>query len=215
MKLEILNGQVMYDHFNNLKNNNSIYVPFNEAMCEGVAHIDIFSDAFITDRCKSLGVTYLEYKKITLEPLEPLLDNKFKEVILWFDEDMFCQINMLTILAYLDQNNFSGEVTINLVDPGYKVMDTFKTKTKGFKEVYIDVLINKSKPSNRVFEYLERGIDLYLEYSLEENEITDFIEDNLSEPKDSLLKTLMKRFPDYGLGDTQYLRMIKRLKAIK
>ncbi|HHU59913.1 TPA: hypothetical protein GXZ34_03215 [bacterium] len=106
MKLEILNGQVMYDHFNNLKNNNSIYVPFNEAMCEGPPHIDIFSDAFITDRCKSLGVTYLEYKKITLEPLEPLLDNKFKEVILWFDEDMFCQINMLTILAYLDQNNF-------------------------------------------------------------------------------------------------------------
>ena len=43
---------------------------------------------------------------IVLNQLEPLFKNKFDTIVLWFGDDMFCQMNMLTILAYLEQSNF-------------------------------------------------------------------------------------------------------------
>lgn len=110
--LHVLNGTNMLDEY---KNNGyliekSVYLPFNEAMCWGNVDGKIFSDTFIEQRVKSLKTTISEYKSIVIQPLEALLLNDFNTIVLWFGADMFCQINMLTILAYLDSINFPGDV---------------------------------------------------------------------------------------------------------
>ena len=131
-KLNILNGQSMYDYFEKRKLfKNGVYVPFNEAMCVGEATDDIFSRQFNTCRCEAHDVTIEQYTELTLKPFQILFKNQFSNLFLWFDYDMFCQINLLTILAYLDQINYSKKITFNLVDMEFKLVDSFEISVQG------------------------------------------------------------------------------------
>ena len=73
---------------------------------------------FIQVRANVHHVTTDQYYQLTIKLLEKVLNNEYNELYLWFDEDMFCQINVLTILAWLDQNNNSQSVILNIVDHG-------------------------------------------------------------------------------------------------
>ncbi|MDH3244248.1 MAG: hypothetical protein OEM26_06505, partial [Saprospiraceae bacterium] len=44
--------------------------------------------------------------------LEKIADSKSDEVVLWFDYDMFCQINHLAALAFLSQSGFNGTISL-------------------------------------------------------------------------------------------------------
>jgi AraC-like DNA-binding protein len=110
--LHILNGLCMLESFqqNSLMNETAVYVPFNEAMCWGETDETIFSPEFIQTRARSLKSTEEEYKKIVIEPLKLLFDEQFDIIVLWFGDDVFCQMNLITILAYLEQIQFDGDV---------------------------------------------------------------------------------------------------------
>jgi hypothetical protein len=100
--LHILNGQVMYNHFKETKFlEQELKIPFNEAMCYGETSDDLFSKEFADIRAKVHHVTPEQYNEITLIPLEPLFNKEFTHLTFWFDADMFCQINILTLLAWL------------------------------------------------------------------------------------------------------------------
>ena len=208
--LNILNGQVMFDYFKqNHLDKNGLYVPFNEAMCVGEAHVDIFSNNFNSCRCESHHVTIEQYNQLTLNPLQILFKNQFSRIFLWFDDDMFCQINLLTILAYLDQINYSDKIIINLVNREFKVVDCFEIHVQGYYELYKQVIINRCMPKNINLTIMENGIRLYLEYLKEENEITAYIKQHENLQKDTLITELLKTFLQYGLGDTQYMQLIE------
>ncbi|MBU3143845.1 hypothetical protein [Clostridium sp. CF012] len=208
--LNILNGQVMFDSFKqNHFNGNGVYVPFNEAMCVGKLTEDIFSCQFITFRCEAHQVTIEQYNQLTLQPLQILFNNQFSRILLWFDDDMFCQINLLTILAYLDQHNYKGKITFNLVNRDFKIIDCFELGVQGFDEIYKQVIINRCMPENINLSIMENGIRLYLEYLKEENEITAYIKQHENLQKDTLVIELLKTFLQYGLGDTQYMQLIE------
>ncbi len=66
---------------------------------------DLFSDEFVKIRAKVHHVTPVQYYEHALKPLQPLLNKNFTHISMWFDYDMFCQINLLTILAWLDRTN--------------------------------------------------------------------------------------------------------------
>ena len=169
--LNILNGQSMHDYFKlNHFDENEVYIPFNEAMCVGEAG-DIFSSQFNKCRCEAHHITMEKYNQITLKPLQKLFENQFSHIVLWFDDDMFCQINLLTILAYLNQNNYSRKITFNLVNREFIVVDCFELDVQGYNEIYKQVMINKCMPENINLPVMENGIKLYLEYLKEENEI--------------------------------------------
>ena len=57
-------------------------------------------------RATSLGIDYDQYLQVTVAELDELLNKSHSNIILWFDEDMFCQINVLTLCAYLDCTHF-------------------------------------------------------------------------------------------------------------
>jgi hypothetical protein len=214
--LNILNGQVMYDYFKmHGLDKNGIYIPFNEAMCAGEVTSDIFSSQFNTCRSNTHNVTMDKYDEITLRPLQVLFENKFSHIVLWFDNDMFCQINLLTLLAYLDQIKYSNNVTFNLVDYKYKISNQLELCVKGYHAIYEQVMINKFIPGNLQLSVMKNGIRLYFEYLRDENEITSFVRQNISLKDEVLLIRLLEEFPQYGLGDTQYLQLIDKCRKSK
>ena len=211
--LNILNGQSMYDYFKQYGfNENGVYVPFNEAMCVGEVTSEIFSNEFNKCRCNAHHVTMEKYNELTLKPLQVLFENQFSHMVLWFDDDMFCQINLLTLLAYLNQTNCSRKITFNLVGHKFKVIDCFELGVQGYNEIYKQVMINRCIPQNINLPIMEKGIGLYFEYLKEENEITEYISQREDLQSDILVRELLKTFPKYGLGDTQYLQLIEKYR---
>ncbi len=209
-KLHILNGQVMYNHFQKtgfLKD--EMIIPFNEAMCYGETASEIFSDRFISIRAKVHQVTLTEYEEITLKPLQSLFNQTFEHIELWFDADMFCQINILTILAWLDQIDYSHAIKLHIVDEHFKLVETFTLKALGYHKMYTQVLLNKIKPRQIQPAPLKKGIEFYLSYLDPNSDLMTFIQKYSILPEQELLTILLEKFSHYGLGDIQYLEIIR------
>lgn len=212
--LNILNGQCMYDYFKKNKIEKNI-IPFNEAMCEGdIFTTDIFSKEFVKERCKVHGTNIDDYKKIVLNPLSLLIKTKFDAIVLWFDEDMFCQINLLTLLGYLDKENFREDIYINLTDDKFRLKEKVKVNVEGYYNTYKLVRIEKSMVYIEELPFLQRGIELYLELQKDNNEIIKYIKNNKQKPKDKLVIELLNNFYNYGLGDVQYIKMIDNINFV-
>lgn len=189
-----------------------IYIPFNEAMCVGNVSSHIFSKEFNKYRCDAHSITMDQYNEITLEPLQILFENQFSHIILWFDDDMFCQINFLTLLAYLNQINYNKKITLNLVNHDFQVLESFDLNAQGYADIYNQVLINRYNSQKSELSIMNNGIILYFEYLKEENEITAYIKKHEDLEIDILVTMLIKTFPQYGLGDTQYIELINRYR---
>ena len=214
--LNILNGQSMLDYFKlNHFDENEVYIPFNEAMCIGDTAADIFSSQFNKCRSEAHHITIEKYKQLTLKPLQKLFENQFSHIFLWFDDDMFCQINLLTILAYLDQYNYNSKITFNLVNREFIVIDCFEFNVQGYYEIYKQVIINKRMPEHIDLPVMRKGIRLYLEYLKEDNEIISYIKQYEDLQSNILLLELLKIFTEYGLGDTQYMQLINNQRNQK
>lgn len=110
--LNILNGQMMYEEFKNEKlMGDSDYAPFNEAMCVNQVTTLVFDKEFIKTRAAGHNSSVESYTKKVIDPLKKLFTKEYKCIVLWFGEDMFCQMNLLTILSYLEQSRYEGRYT--------------------------------------------------------------------------------------------------------
>ncbi|MGG1663610.1 helix-turn-helix transcriptional regulator [Brevibacillus sp. NRS-1366] len=211
--LNILNGQAMYEQFcTHQLMGKSDYAPFNEAMCSNDTSVTIFSDEFKKMRASGHQVSLREYETITITPLKPLFENKYKCIVLWFGDDMFCQMNLLTVLAYLDQTGYKGKVFFHMVKEMTYEVEEIEVLPEGYKEIYQQVLIHHRIPKTQLMPVMFQGIRLYLEYVKEDNEITTYIKKHLDKSQDELLEHLFHLFPQYGLGDAQYLKIIETIK---
>lgn len=211
--LNILNGQVMYDEFKG-KNimGNSDYAPFNEAMCVNASSKNIFSEEFIKIRAKGHDVLVEEYINKVIHPLTTLFTNKYKCILLWFGEDMFCQMNLLTLLAYLEQSDYRGRVFLNSFrEDEFKVRQT-ELKLGDYRTIYEDVLLKHNKPSVKVIPVMYQAINLYLEMLKDDNRVIKYISKNINLSTSELLGRLFELFPTIGYGDLQYIKLINKMK---
>ncbi|WDV44203.1 AraC family transcriptional regulator [Clostridiaceae bacterium M8S5] len=210
--LHVLNGRCMMQEFkeNGHFKEDTTYIPFNEAMCWGSVTEDLFSDAFIKARVMSHQITVKEYKNNVIKPLEPLFLNDFNTIVLWFGSDMFCQINMLTILAYLDKSDFLGDVLFCMKNEIANEMlpEAYEIDSAGSYENYLSILCKKEMPVNKMLPATYQAASLYLSYRSPNSEINDYIRKNSSKDRKTLIKDLLKTFPQYGLGDVQFDMMI-------
>ncbi|MBW8347844.1 AraC family transcriptional regulator [Bacillus sp. IITD106] len=211
--LNILNGQVMYEEFKNKKlMGDSDYVPFNEAMCVNATTTSIFDHAFIQTRAAGHKESVENYTKKVIKPLNNLFKKSYNYIVLWFGEDMFCQMNLLTILAYLEQSQYKGKVFFNSFrEDEFKVSQTELTLGSYFS-VYKEVLVNHMKPTTEVLPVMYQAIELFLEMQTENNKVIKYILKNKHLPTSELLKRLFEVFPTVGYGDSQYLELIDRIK---
>ena len=208
--VHILNGTEMYKNFKETQFlEDELMIPFNEAMCYRETCGDLFSDEFIEMRANVHQVTTAQYAEITLKPLQPLFCGDFDDIALWFDEDMFCQMNLLTMLAWLDQTDYQGSIDLHLVGDDFQPVSYYSLKAKGYDQLYKQVLIHKAIPHEVHPSPLSKGIDLYLNYLKEDSDLMSYIQKHQDVPIKELVLLLIKNFKDYGLGDTQYFEMIK------
>ncbi|WIM41285.1 helix-turn-helix domain-containing protein [Paenibacillus sp. PK4536] len=212
--LNVLNGQVMYEQFRTQElMGQSDYVPFNEAMCVHAATGDIFSPSFNQVRAEGHHSSVTGYEKVVIEPLEHLFTHSYRCIVLWFGEDMFCQINLLTILSYLEQSGYDGIVYFNAVqEQTYDVQQTEIT-LGGYTSLYREVILEKKMPDSPLMPVMYQGVSLYLDLHQADNELTRYIASHPKESKEEVMQTMLKLFQRYGLGDRQYLELIEKVRG--
>ncbi|MBS4218417.1 helix-turn-helix transcriptional regulator [Bacillus sp. FJAT-49711] len=211
--LNILNGQVMYEEFKHKKlMGDSDYAPFNEAMCVNATTRSIFDQEFIQTRAAGHHDSEENYRKMVIKPLNSLFEKNYNYIVLWFGEDMFCQMNLLTMLAYLEQSQYKGKVFFNSFrEDEFKVSQTELT-LGSYYSVYEEVLVHHMKPTNEVLPVMFQAIELFLDMQTENNAVIRYISKNKHLPAPELLKRLFEVFPTVGYGDSQYLELINKIK---
>ena len=70
-------------------------------------------------------------------------------------------------------------------------------------------------PKATLIPVMYQGIQLYFNYLKEENEMTTYIKKHLNMPQNDLIKQLFYLFPHYGLGDSQYMKLIEKNKKMR
>ena len=207
--LNITNGDCFNDYF--LSKFGGEAVPFCEAMMDGDTISDIYSDEFIELRSKALGVSAKEYKSkmhVQTAPLE-----NYSELRLWFGKDTFCQTNLLTLLAYLEQIEYGGQVFLNYIDDeNFEVIEeNISVTLDSYKRIYEDILITKKHPTNLGVLDAE-GIELYFDYLSDTGALAQLVRENSDKDDLNLVCLLLKNSKAYGLSDMQAEMLIRKYR---
>ncbi|MGN4123720.1 helix-turn-helix domain-containing protein [Lysinibacillus sphaericus] len=211
--LNILNGQVMYEEFKDNKlMGDCDYAPFNEAMCVNATTKQVFDKEFIKTRALGHHASVEDYIKKVIDPLDNLFNKDYKCIVLWFGEDMFCQMNLLTILCYLEQCGYKGKVVLNSFREDEFKVSQIELKLGHYASVYKEVLMNHKKQSNELLPVMYQAIDIYLNMLNENNAVVKYISKNKDLPTSELLKRLFDLFPTVGYGDSQYIALINKIR---
>lgn len=140
---------------NKIKNDKEKFIAFNEAMIKGSFSYPLFSNGFIKERAEAHQVSEESYKETMKDFLEFTKElDKYNKVILWFGNEPFCRINTKTVLQFLKDKRFKGEVVLNIVDEitGDIEINTHIDLYHPVKEISITVM-NKMEINNLVKEY--------------------------------------------------------------
>lgn len=183
-------------------------VPFNEAMCEGDACLPLYGDTFCALRARAYGVSPAEYlQRSPRGALQNVHDYAAAE--LYFDCDMFCAANAVTLLAFLEQENYRGRLHFNLLkqDGSADVLEQFPLPAAGWLAAYENILL-KNKPHKTGIAVFDRALPLLFEYRRTDNEIVQYARKHADMDEDSLIRSMLRRFCEYGLGDIAAKRFI-------
>lgn len=105
--LHITNGSNLTEYLKEL-NYAGDFLTWHEMLCEGPAEFEIDSDTHVLKRKEFLNAFYDieidEYEfKNELYKLDAI--ETYSEVILWFEYDLFCHINLVAVISLLRQKN--------------------------------------------------------------------------------------------------------------
>lgn len=187
-------------------------IPFNEAIMVGNSTSNIFSNEFCINRASQLNVSIEEYnKKLTaffkfIKELE-----QYEEIILWFGSDTFCQLNLLTILCFLETRKYKGNVfTVIIDDESFNII---REKTHitlvSYQELYEKILLNKEyiKCNDSI---MDKAISLYFDYLSDKGKLAMIIKNNNTLSENQLIEKLLLEGTDYGISDLQAYHLIKK-----
>lgn len=212
MLLNITNGDYLNDKLS--KENEGEFFPFREAIIQGEVTSTVLNGDFIRIRAKCLGVIEELYKEKAKELLEFSLRNeKYSKLKLWFGADTFCQLNLLTLLAFLEQLNYAGQIELVIIDDetGNILKDGISVKLGQYLKIYQAVLIKKQKPD--VLGVIDkRAIELYFDFLSPNGELATMIHKNKNLTEEELVVLILENSKDYGLSDLNVKELISRVK---
>ena len=179
---------------------------------DGDTVTDIYSDAFIEMRSRALGVSAEEYKQKMHVP-HTLGSGKYSKICLHFGGDTFCQANLLTLLAYLEQIKYQGKVSLNYIDDeSFEVLDGNISVTLGiYKRLYEEIFIENKLPKE-LGVLNSRAFDLYFDYHSDCGALSRLVRDNREMDETSLLCLLLEKTKEYGLSDLQATKLIEKYR---
>lgn len=209
MRINIVSGDAMAEYGEQLGFKN--YTVFAEAMIDGIIKDSApFSQQFINERAKVHGIHSDKYRKKFAQQL--LKMRAGDDVHVYFGEDLFCQLNLITLLAFLEKQGID-KVTYHVVfEDEMKETALFENvQTTGFSEIYKSVLINHSS-AQVPLEIMEKGIMLYLDYLDDNGKLASFIRSNETDSVLQLTVKIIKQLPEYGLGTEQCSYVINKYR---
>lgn len=209
MRINIVSGDAMAQYGENLGFKN--YTVFSEAMIDGKVQDPVpFSQSFISERAKVHGTHPDKYRKKNAQQLLKMRSGD--EVHVYFGEDLFCQLNLITVLAYLERIGIQ-KVTYHVVfeDEMKETALIENLETSGFSEIYKAVLIDHTTASVPL-EIMEKGIMLYQDYLDENGKLATFIRSNETDSVLQLTVKIIKQLPEYGLGSEQCAYVINKYR---
>ena len=208
--LNITNGDCFNEYF--LSHYIGKAVPLCEAMMDGDSALEIYSDKFILLRAQSLNVSPSKYRE-KMYVYQAMHEDTYDEIHLWFGKDTFCQVNLLMLLAFLEESAYEGRVILNYIDD-----ETFQVLEKNicvelgpYKNIYQEVLIEKRFPKETGV-LLSKAIDLYFDYHSESGFLSKLVFENLEMDKTKLLCLLLEKSKEYGLSDQEAEKIILKVK---
>ena len=211
MRLNITSG----DYFNNYikTKENGIFLPFNESILIGPVDINIFSSKFINIRSNYHEVSKDEYLNKLNNIVNPNYINTFDEINLWFGEDTFCVINLITILAYLEQIKYSGIIYYTRIDDytNETIKEKELIKLGIFNKVYETVILNKTFIQTDI-SFIDTTITNYLDLHNGIDNVSNYIKNNLNLDDNTLLINSLNNSKDLGLSDVIIQKLINKFK---
>ena len=141
--LHITNGDVMTIKIQKLKIPGDVVV-WREILCEGPTTVDVGSDDFFSMRSNFLEKNYnippQQYESDFVKEVEKLaVINNYDEIVLWFEFDLFCHVNMIAAISFLIQNKKNEPVYLvcsSKLDGEDKVQNLSKLSLKQLHEHY-------------------------------------------------------------------------------
>ncbi len=218
--LHITNGNSLTDYLKDLDYLGDI-LTWQEMLCEGPTISNINSDEFFNLRQSFLKSYYdidvnVEELKAELDKLEHT--DHYSEIVLWFEYDLFCHINLLGVINLLHQKGIKKP--LSLVCSGRVEGET---NLKGLPELTPEQLnshyVNRVKLNQ---DDIDLAITLWRTYcGKDHNLFKPYIIQNSSfKYLSNCLKAHLKRFPNYKTGlstiEENILKIIKdkRVKSI-
>lgn len=206
--MHITNGDSFTEKLKSLDIKGDI-ITWREMLCEGKTLTNVGSESFWKTRFEFLNKNYKVSKswfiEKTLKEYRSLCNHKQQdEIVLWFEYDLFCQINMIAVLSWLKTNRKYAQ--ISLVCSG---KEDKTGKLYGLNELSDEQLLEKYK--NKVLltqddiEYADYVWQLYCsDNPIRLENLTDFKQYQFDYLPDAL-QAHLQRFPSIknGLNDME------------
>lgn len=114
--LHITNGDSFTERLKTLKLKGDI-ITWREMLCEGKTLTNVGSETFWKTRFEFLNKNYKVSKswfiEKTLKEYRSLCNHKQQdEIVLWFEYDLFCQVNMIAVLSWLKANRKYAQISL-------------------------------------------------------------------------------------------------------
>jgi hypothetical protein len=170
--LHIVNG----DNTAQLLSKSSIkgdVVVWREMLCEGPVIKDVGTDQFWKIRYKfyenELGIKKLDYFDRSIKEIIKLEDLKgYKEVVLWFEYDLFCQVNLMALCSYLI-NSYRKDIRYFLISTG---KDDNKSELQSLAdyspESFDKLYRSKIKPNKNDLHFARKCWSVFVKKNLKE-----------------------------------------------
>ncbi len=114
--LHITNGDSFTQRLGSLKLKGDV-ITWREMLCEGQTLTNVGSESFWKARFeflhKNYKVTKSSFIEKTLKEYRSLCNHKQQDqIVLWFEYDLFCQVNMLAVISWLKAHRKYAEISL-------------------------------------------------------------------------------------------------------
>ncbi len=239
--IHILNGDALLEMFPKQIDGKKIVM--RECLIDGDIEGDTL-DEFASTRDRYLSNTYPEVTEIDysthvlpeLKSIESIPEGE--EIVLWFEDDLFCQVNLWFVCHLIPKGNQLNSVYLvrpeKLTQWGFaaysedELKELFEKKIPlkpeqlsyfddlwlAYKTGNVEQVLEASGKLNSEFPWISVPVNA-LENLVNDQKpqrfIEDFVSDNPASSFGDLFQALTKEMPEYGFGDLQVKKMYGEL----
>ncbi|MEE9361011.1 MAG: DUF1835 domain-containing protein [Cellulophaga sp.] len=201
--LHITNGDSFTGKLKTLKLDGDI-ITWREMLCEGKTLTNVGSESFWKTRFEFLNKTYKVSKSSfiekTLKEYRSLCNHKKQDkIVLWFEHDLFCQVNLLAVISWLKMHRKYAEISLvcsGKEDDSDKLYGLSELNEEQLRNLYE----NRITLSRDDIEYADYIWQLYCsDNPIRLENVKDFGNYQFNYLNDAI-KSHLKRFPSISNG---------------